>query len=154
MKLATDTEPYGGEILKITYLAQILLLVNHAFLQNNLQTSDSMSEFVQRVMEYVEENLEEPISLEKIAENMHMDKYYMSHRFKKETGDSSYHFILMKRIARARYLLGQGISVTEVCEKSGFNNYNNFIRTFRKYVEMSPGEYRKYRKGILQISDM
>ncbi|MEY8357150.1 AraC family transcriptional regulator [Lachnospiraceae bacterium 54-53] len=141
-----ETEPYGKEVLKITYVAQIMTLVNCAFSHAMMPPSRPISSLTASIMYYVETHLNQQLSLESIASALFMDKYYMSHQFKKQTGDSLYHFILMKRIALARRLLGEGRSVMEVCEQTGFNNYNNFIRTFRKYVKIPPGEYRKHQK--------
>lgn len=141
-----DAEPYGKEVLKITYMAQLMTLVNCAFSHTMMQPAKPVSSLTAAVMEYVENHLDQQMSLESIASALYLDKYYVAHQFKKQTGDSLYHFILMKRIALARRLLSDGKSVAEVCEQTGFNNYNNFIRTFRKYVEMPPGEYRKHQK--------
>lgn len=141
-----EQEPYGRETLKITYMAQLLIMVNRVFAHTNVPPSSPVSAFVAAVMKYVDTHLSQPLSLENIAGDLYMDKYYLSHQFKKQTGDSLYHFILMKRIALARRLLTEGNSVAEVCEQAGFNNYNNFIRTFRKYTGMPPGEYRKLQR--------
>lgn len=139
-----DTEPYGKEVLKIACVAQLMIMVNRVF-SHTIMPANPVSNLASGIMAYVENHLSEQLSLESIAAALYMDKYYLAHQFKKQTGDSLYHFILMKRIALARRLLGEGLSVTEVCERSGFNDYNNFIRTFRKYVNVSPGEYRKHQ---------
>ena len=144
LKQILDTEPYGKEVLKISCVAQLMTMVNHAF-SHTIMPARPVSNLASGIMDYVENHMSEPLSLESIAAALFMDKYYLAHQFKKQTGDSLYHFILMKRIALARRLLGEGLPVTEVCDRSGFNNYNNFIRTFRKYVNMSPGEYRKHQ---------
>lgn len=144
LKQILDTEPYGKEVLKISCVAQLMTMVNHAF-SHTIMPARPVSNLASGIMDYVENHMSEPLSLESIAAALFMDKYYLAHQFKKQTGNSLYHFILMKRIALARRLLGEGLPVTEVCDRSGFNNYNNFIRTFRKYVNMSPGEYRKHQ---------
>lgn len=146
IKNVLEQEPYGKETLKITYMAQLLILVNRAFSHTAVPPSKPVSALVASIMKYVDSHLSQPLSLEDIAGGLFMDKYYMAHQFKKQTGDSLYHFILMKRIALARRLLTEGRTVAEVCEQTGFNNYNNFIRTFRKYADMPPGEYRKLQK--------
>lgn len=145
LKQILDTEPYGKEVLKISYVTQLMTMINHAFSRTMTPAASPVSNAASRIMDYVEAHLREPLSLESISAALFMDKYYLAHQFKKQTGDSLYHFILMKRIAMARRFLREGMLVTEACERSGFNNYNNFIRTFRKYVNMSPGEYRKHQ---------
>ncbi|WP_081743881.1 helix-turn-helix domain-containing protein [Eisenbergiella tayi] len=48
-----------------------------------------------------------------------------------------------KKTAAAKQLLAEGKTVTETCYLSGFNDYNNFIRTFKKITGTSPGQYQK-----------
>ena len=40
-----------------------------------------------------------------------------------------------------------GMSVNEICQATGFNSVQNFIRVFKKYVGMTPGQYRKQQDG-------
>jgi len=56
-------------------------------------------------------------------------------------------YIIFKRVARAKKLLMEGKSVTETCHLSGFNDYSNFIRTFKRTVGISPGKYSKIAIG-------
>ena len=47
----------------------------------------------------------------------------------------------MRRIRIAQELLRNNSSVSDVCEKVGFNNYSHFIRTFTREVGVSPKQY-------------
>ena len=67
----------------------------------------------------------------------------MSHLFKRETGSTIFQYILVKRIAMAREFLSMGTSVAETCVQSGFGDYANFIRTFKKITGYSPGHFKK-----------
>lgn len=138
-----NEEAFGKNILQITYLVQMLVMINRMFSGMSLEAAKPVPALITKIMEYVEAHLHQPMALEEIADALYISKYYMCHQFKKATGDSLYHFILVKRITLARRLLMEGKSVAEACEQSGFNNYNNFIRTFQKYAEMPPGEYRR-----------
>ena len=63
-----------------------------------------------------------------------------------ETGFTDY--LNSVRIAKAREMLDNtGMSVNEICQATGFNSVQNFIRVFKKYVGMTPGQYRKQQDG-------
>ena len=48
------------------------------------------------------------------------------------------------RIGKAKELLeNTDLTVSEICAQTGFNSDQNFIRVFKKYVGMTPGQYRK-----------
>ena len=68
---------------------------------------------------------------------------YLNPVFKKETGSTIFQYIQAKRLCLAQLALSRGASVTEACEEAGFNDYSNFIRTFRKILGCTPGEYQK-----------
>ncbi|MEG2350978.1 MAG: AraC family transcriptional regulator, partial [Hungatella sp.] len=92
---------------------------------------------------YIDQHLSEALSLESISTACSLDKYYLSHLFKKETESTIFQYILVKRIAQAKELLSLGSSVTEACQQSGFNDYANFIRSFKKVTGYSPGHFKK-----------
>ena len=68
--------------------------------------------------------------------------------FRRVTGQTTAQYILSVRIAAACAFLIRGMSVTEVCEKTGFENWSNFSRTFRHHVGMSPKQYAMHNRQI------
>ena len=137
-----STECYGKDALTLAYLAQLLVMANEAFLAST-PAPLPMSGFVAAAMAHIDANLAAPLSLAGIARYLNVDSYYLSHQFKTQTGGSLYHYILMKKISLAKTLLAEGNTVTQVCEQAGFQDYNNFIRTFKKYDGLAPGQYKK-----------
>ena len=57
--------------------------------------------------------------------------------------DIAVRYILVRRVALAKSLLAQGYTVAETCHLSGFNDYSNFIRTFKKVTGATPGKFRR-----------
>ena len=98
---------------------------------------------VSPIIEYIQNNLEEDLTLDSIAKKFYMSKYYLCHTFKSSTGFSVGEFIISNRILTARSLLRDGCSVQEAGEKSGFKNNAHFIHTFGKLSGKSPGRYKK-----------
>lgn len=138
-----ENRQYGSDVLCISYLIQILLLINQSFGENSDLHTEVSTHKVQPIMNYIDHHLTEDLSLETIADALALDKYYLSHLFKRETESTVFQYILVKRVALAKELLNGGSTVTEACQQSGFHDYSNFIRTFRKTTGFSPGQFKK-----------
>lgn len=143
MKEALDSECYGYELLSAACLIQILVKLNQAFLQNNNQEPPNiMPVLVRDTMQYIEEHLQDDITLEMFSSVFHYNGTYISRLFKKTTGITIQQYILYKRINLAQKYLSEGHNVTESCMLSGFKNYANFSRTFSKQTGCSPKKYQ------------
>ena len=100
---------------------------------------------VEQVTCYVDEHIGEDISVEDVAQAVHMSKYYFLRKFKEITGMTVHNFIVNKRIISACRMLGEGRSITECWQQNGFSDYSSFLRNFRKLYGISPKEYRETR---------
>jgi AraC-like DNA-binding protein len=137
---------YGCEIYKKITFTELLLLVNSFYYtRDNFLERGNITEFgkVQLILEYINQHLNECLSLDNLSGVFYLNKYYMSHIFKNSTGFSVNEYIVNRRILKSRELLKQNHSVSKVSEMVGFNNYCHFIRTFKKLVGMSPKQYAK-----------
>ena len=84
-----------------------------------------------------------PISLDKLAEIAHVNKYYLSHSFKKEYGSSPIDYMLKRRITEAKALLSStDYSLIQIAEQLGFGSPAYFSKCFRKVEGISPSGYR------------
>jgi AraC-like DNA-binding protein/mannose-6-phosphate isomerase-like protein (cupin superfamily) len=139
-------QEYGWDIRARICASELLLLVNEC--QKNISSAPNvMPDIVKYVMRYIQENLTTQISLENLAKSHYMSRTQVSRIFKKHTGLTLRNYILDQRIQRAKQLLMTDKNVSEACYDSGFADYSNFIRSFKKGVGMSPGQYKKLQKG-------
>ena len=76
-------------------------------------------------------------------------EYYLTEKFKKETGVSISQYVRFAKIERAKVLLeSTDMSVREIADKLAFNTVNYFIQSFRDTTGYTPAQYRKEkRKG-------
>ncbi|PIY11006.1 MAG: AraC family transcriptional regulator [Flexibacter sp. CG_4_10_14_3_um_filter_32_15] len=96
------------------------------------------------VIEYVENNLEEQITVEKLSKLACMSESNFYKTFKREFGITPVEYILKQRISLAKKLLtNMKLSITDVCYKAGFNSLSYFSVLFKKYADQSPSEFRK-----------
>ena len=134
---------YGNDLTVLTTVIQILLLINKAWQGSGPALTAAKPHRTQAIMDYIDRNLTAPLTLASIADALSLDKYYLSHLFKSETESSIFQYILIKRIALAKELLLDGQTVSEACHRSGFNDYSNFIRTFKQSTGCTPGQFKK-----------
>jgi len=100
------------------------------------------------LINYIDKNYSNPeISLNIVAQELHFSYNYLSKFFKKELGTSFVDYLHKIRIEHAKKLLcNESKSIAEIGEKVGYLSSNTFIKTFKKYEGVSPGEFRKNNK--------
>ena len=127
-------------------LAELLLQVS-TFAQSSagpvIEDEDPKTVRLKKILSYINSHLAEDITVNSLAEHFFISPSYLSSIFKPFTGYTVNNYIIYQRILRASKLLKQNFSVQEAAEKSGFNNYAHFIRTFKKYTGYSPKQFAK-----------
>ena len=134
----------GGNILKLSYFAELLVFINRAF--KNIKSFDkhpNVPEKLIPILNYIDDNLERDLSLELLEHKFFISRFHLSRLFKINTGISIHEYIILKRITKAKKLLSDGSNATDACILSGFNDYSNFIRIFKHIVGITPGQYKK-----------
>jgi len=116
------------------------------FAQINQFSVSSRSDLVQAVSSYIIENAEGKITLGTIAEMFYVNKTYVSHIFKLETGVSFVDYVSTVKIQRAkRLLLESNIKVYELAHRLGYEDVEYFSRVFKKITGMSTLTFRNRR---------
>ena len=96
------------------------------------------------VRRYIDLHFKEPLTLELLAEEGHMNKYYLSHAFKREYGVSPINYMISRRIEESKYLLAEtDLSLSQIAQLLGFSSLSYFSQVFRKTQTMTPMEYRQ-----------
>jgi AraC-like DNA-binding protein len=93
---------------------------------------------------YIEANLSEELSVNKLAAMVHQNVDYFSRQFKEYTGTRPVTYICEKRIERAQYLMATSdMTLSEIISNTGFDNLAYFSNSFKKHTGMSPSSYKK-----------
>ncbi len=147
-----NKENFGDDILIKACCEQLLILVNRKYMSSNHIFSNIMPKLIKEVMKYIEQNIQNEITLDAISKKFFLNGTHISRQFKKHTGLTIRSYIVDRKVAYAKELLNGGKSVTDVAYMSGFNNYSNFIRTFNKIEGISPGKYAKEHDKLRMCS--
>lgn len=97
-----------------------------------------------RIVAYIHDNYSSDISLNSVGEAIGLSIQYISWIFKETSGINFIDYLNNYRVQKAKELLtAPGLSVNEIGQRVGFNNTNNFIRVFKKYEGVTPGQYKE-----------
>jgi AraC-like DNA-binding protein len=140
---------FGSDILKNALFLQFMVKINRLFLGMDLNTSNADIKYdprIEDILIFINSNLDTDLSIDILSNKFYLNKYYLMHLFKNETGYTLYSYIQKKRAIRASDLIRSGIQAGEVCSLCGFGDYSTFVRTFKKEFKLSPKQYDKSNK--------
>jgi AraC-like DNA-binding protein len=134
---AEETE--HSRAIIITALTGIFLMLVHDAIAAEPEEGN-----ISRVLRYINLHLAEPLSLDVIAKETFLSKYYLCRMFHRETGMTVNQYIAHCRIAKARRALTETtLTVSDISEQCGFNSISYFTQCFREMEGMTPSEYRR-----------
>lgn len=146
-----DAVPPSSELLaKINASSDIFTLETtiHELIQytrNQFAGSAGVqNKIIENTLKYIQQNLSAPLSLEVIAEHLHISAPHLSRTFKKYCDESLTEYINKARIEKAKdYLKDSSMLTYEIANQVGYNNTTYFSSIFKKYTGLSPSEYRQ-----------
>ncbi|MHA6480856.1 response regulator transcription factor [Paenibacillus sp. strain BS8-2] len=100
-------------------------------------------QLIRRVKQLIAERLDQEISLQYIAEQVHLNHQYLSVLFKNETGQNFSDYVTQCRMSKAKQLLKDtNLKVYEISVLSGYISAKHFMAVFKEAVGMTPSQYR------------
>ena len=135
----------------LNYLAKTkdytLLNADGIALETNPQDSDKISS----IYKYVNNNFQNHITLDEIADKVSMTVPAFCRYFKKTTGKTFTQLVNEYRVVHATKLLNESqMSIADICFECGFNNFSHFNKQFNDVTGKSASQYRKEIKHIIQ----
>ncbi len=98
---------------------------------------------IQKILDYIDQNLGNPISRESICRELYISESYLSRTFTKEMGMTLVDYITECRINKAKELLRTtDLTVTNICTQVGYNYAAYFTKIFKEKTGMTPNQYR------------
>jgi AraC family transcriptional regulator len=97
-----------------------------------------------RVRQYIEEHLDRPLSLEELAKVAEISPNYFISLFQQSTGMTPHKYVVQQRVEHAKELLVRSkLPLLEIAYRCGFPDQSQFTTTFRRYIGVTPGQYRR-----------
>lgn len=135
---ASGERPSESACSQLVHRLLCLLLVEEPPVQDK-------NDPITQAIRYMNHHLCKPITIQSIADSIHLSPSYFSRQFKNRTGYSPYEYIILRRIDRAKHMLSSTqLSVKEIAYATGYHSEEHFIHSFQKNVGIPPGTFRKY----------
>lgn len=134
---------YGRDTQISICISDLILCLNRlVYEQNTPKQKNSEYVLYQQLAEYIEDHIEEDLSLDTLAKKFFVSKYHIAHVFKDNLEISVHQFITKKRLALCKEAISCKMNITEAYRTFGFGDYSNFYRAFKKEFGISPKDYR------------
>ncbi|ABN53414.1 MAG TPA: AraC family transcriptional regulator [Hungateiclostridium thermocellum] len=138
----------GSEFLNYLLVMELFVLISRALKmewENSIKNkSPKIKELIQASVNYINNNYERDISLKDIARYVFLSTSYFTRAFKEEMGISPINYLLKIRVERAKELLKDTDNrISDIALSVGFSNQQRFNDIFKKYVKLTPLQYRK-----------
>lgn len=101
------------------------------------------NEITKKAIRYISQNFPRSLTLDEVAEHVHLNSAYFSTLFKQSTGSSFKEYLNMVRIEESKRLLSNtDYSIIDISLATGFEDQSYFSKVFKKYTGLTPKQYR------------
>ena len=148
VKLHAISHSFGTKIKtaqNILELESVIRQMTVTYCEAVEENSMSLNSFaIKNAKKMILENLDRNFTLDELADEVHMNRSYLSRLFREECGMTITEFTKKNKISKAKWLLeNTDFSITEISESLGFEYETYFSNVFCKAVGMSPSRYKK-----------
>ncbi len=135
------------DVLMYSHIIQIMEIVYSAFVLDFASHSNAkIPQKLNDAILYIHSTFSTLENVSDVASTCNISNAYLSRIFKTYLECTPNEYITRLRISHAKYLLSNGESITDVCFKSGFNNYTYFISKFKQVTGTTPSKFSKKAK--------
>lgn len=101
------------------------------------------NEIIKKAIRYISQNFSRNLTLDEVADHVHLNPAYFSTLFKQSTGSSFKEYLNMVRIEESKRLLSNtDYSIIDISLATGFEDQSYFSKVFKKYTSLTPKQYR------------
>ena len=135
LSLSENEEEFGHALLTDSLFMELMVYINRIYLGKKYEIEPEALKYdkrIEEVLKYIHVHLPEDITLELLADTFYMNKYYLMHKFKEETGYTVHSYLLQKRLLMADRLAASGMPITKAALSSGFKDYSTYYRAVKR----------------------
>ena len=143
-----NSDGLGGRLYSETLAIQLAIHLLRSYstfpLQLKQYSGGLSPSKLQMVVEYIEANLANTISLNNLAQIAQISPSYFLRLFKQSTGTTPHRYITQRRVELGKRLLNKGeLSIVEIAMMCGFASQSSFAKAFRRIIGITPKSYRQ-----------
>ena len=144
MVIEYEMQQLGCKEIFRCHLKEIIILTLRMLITPQKTYQDSV---INEVIRFVGKHFHETITLQSFCGSKHYNLSYISRRFKAETGMTFREYVQKTRIEKCCELLaGTNMNVNEISRAVGYDDIQFFHKTFKKFMHITPKEYRKIKQ--------
>ena len=145
---------YSAQLFAAVVSFCACLMPHCTMLSPKEQTESDGQNTVIACLEYIKNHYSEKVSLQAIADHVHLHPNYLCALFKEHTGKTVFEYLERFRLRHAaRMLRSTNLPVSQIAESCGFNSISFFSRKYRALLGYSPLQYRKHHASTLHQDD-
>ncbi|UUX34411.1 AraC family transcriptional regulator [Fundicoccus culcitae] len=146
---------YKNEAKRQLAFIQLLLTINDSTIQilaKNQTQQDHKIQLVEEATAFIFKHFKSNFSIEDITKALNVSKSHLSQTFKEVTGYTIMHYTMGFRLSQARNVLmvNHTKSIKDIAYENGFESDAHFSRFFKKFVGVTPSQFRKKHKNIIK----
>jgi len=138
--------------------SQLIIKISRLYEESKISGENPVNIYVKQAIEYMKTNYFDEITVDLIAKTLNINASYFFKLFKKQMAMTPIEYLTSIRINKAIQLLeNSNLTITEVCNMTGFNSLQYFSYAFKKNIGMTPSEYRrnlKIQKDLREYSNL
>lgn len=142
-----STDGFASDVIEYAAFLELMILLTGIYMTNNdvsLLTPYKYNEQIDEIIAYINDNISKQLTIDRLSKHFFLSESYICRIFKLATGTTINKYITARRISIAKSLLSNGFNVNDVCIECGFNDYSNFLKSFKKAVGVSPKKYSNF----------
>ena len=143
LALGAETFNKGGTLYRETMHRALAVQLTNTLQSSSDRESSIEDVRLRRVVDYVHDNLAEDLTLAAMSNLAAMSGFHFSRAFKAATGKSPLQYVIAERISLAKVLLKTtGLTVSEICFRTGYNDLSRFGQHFKRATGTTPAQFR------------
>ncbi len=144
-----ESSAFGRELFIKHCLLHIFYLLVKDVTPGRLSLPNTKSTLVKETLDYIKQHYAEPVSLQQLADHVHVSREYLCRTFHTLSGSSPLEYLNRYRIRQSTFLLARtNQRISDIALACGFNHSSYFGKLFFQYMGCTPTQYRKQKLPV------